>query len=229
MHGPCKMTKQPVFGSNHFKDLHPQEFKEKYLTGYTGPVTEKLRERRTLRSDQRRHFVPKGRPVVSDVVTSDGMNNPKTAMDRHPSVQERYLEHLEKTPTMSKTYINHWEGVSSQVYTNRCGYQKTFVKRDRSQYKNNYRPRACNSYKSTFQQPMTTSSIDCSWYDLSCWFRWLFSKGYSHVGKTREPSYNGNNYPTGKEAPNISFLKILTKKDSLTLLKSVINVTMILL
>jgi hypothetical protein len=40
-HGPCKMTNQPVFGSNHFQDLTHEEFKEQYLTGYTGPTADK--------------------------------------------------------------------------------------------------------------------------------------------------------------------------------------------
>lgn len=30
-HGPCKLTGKPVFGSNHFKDLTPEEFQDLYL------------------------------------------------------------------------------------------------------------------------------------------------------------------------------------------------------
>ena len=35
-HGPCKKMKQHIFGDNHFKDLSPLEFKQKFLTGYKG-------------------------------------------------------------------------------------------------------------------------------------------------------------------------------------------------
>lgn len=40
--GLCKMTKQQVFGSNHLKDLSPEEFKGKFLTGYNGPRTDEM-------------------------------------------------------------------------------------------------------------------------------------------------------------------------------------------
>lgn len=45
-HGPCKLTKQHVFGSNHFKDLAPEEFQAKYLTGYKGLFTDELEAQR---------------------------------------------------------------------------------------------------------------------------------------------------------------------------------------
>ena len=49
-HGPCRMTKQPVFGSNHFKDLTPEEFKQGFLTGYSGPTHEEFKRRKTASS-----------------------------------------------------------------------------------------------------------------------------------------------------------------------------------
>ena len=36
-HGPCRMTGKAVFGHNIFSDLEPEEFQNKYLTGYRGP------------------------------------------------------------------------------------------------------------------------------------------------------------------------------------------------
>jgi len=45
-HGPCKLTKQHVFGSNHFKDLAPEEFQTKFLTGYKGAFTDVLEQKR---------------------------------------------------------------------------------------------------------------------------------------------------------------------------------------
>lgn len=46
-HGPCKLTKQPVFGSNHFKDLSHDEFKSKFLSKNTGPMADQLDARKT--------------------------------------------------------------------------------------------------------------------------------------------------------------------------------------
>jgi hypothetical protein len=36
-HGPCRLTSQPVFGTNHLSDLTEQEFRERYLSGYGAP------------------------------------------------------------------------------------------------------------------------------------------------------------------------------------------------
>ncbi len=44
-HGPCKLTKQHVFGSNQFKDLAPEEFQNKFLTGYKGAFTDELEKK----------------------------------------------------------------------------------------------------------------------------------------------------------------------------------------
>eukprot|EP00536_Pseudo-nitzschia_multiseries_P008600 jgi/Psemu1/198479/e_gw1.220.24.1 len=44
-HGLCTLTKQHVFGSNHFKDLAPEEFQAKFLTGYKGAFTDVLEEK----------------------------------------------------------------------------------------------------------------------------------------------------------------------------------------
>mmetsp|Transcript_9135 Transcript_9135/g.22686 ORF Transcript_9135/g.22686 Transcript_9135/m.22686 type:complete len:921 (-) Transcript_9135:566-3328(-) len=44
-HGPCTLTKQHVFGSNQFKDLAPEEFQNKFLTGYKGAFTDVLEKK----------------------------------------------------------------------------------------------------------------------------------------------------------------------------------------
>jgi Papain family cysteine protease/Cathepsin propeptide inhibitor domain (I29) len=36
-HGPCKLTAQPVFGTNHLSDLTEEEFQSQYLSGYGVP------------------------------------------------------------------------------------------------------------------------------------------------------------------------------------------------
>lgn len=46
----------------------------------------------------------------------------------------------------------------------------------------------------TYQQP------HCSWYDISCWLRWIWGNtNLSLVGiGTMEPAYDANSYPNGK-------------------------------
>ncbi len=44
-HGPCTLTKQHVFGSNQFKDLAPEEFQSKFLTGYKGAFADVLEKK----------------------------------------------------------------------------------------------------------------------------------------------------------------------------------------
>ena len=81
-HGPCKMTKEPVFGSNMFKDLTTQEFQSRYLTGYKGPKTDELHHHH-----QRIQQTSPGSGMVLDATQRGG---PLFAIDRHGSVQEKY-------------------------------------------------------------------------------------------------------------------------------------------
>jgi len=74
-HGPCRLTKQPVFGHNHFSDLTPQEFQSQFLTGYTGPKHDELEKRETR---------------------SSGVFGPHIPVNRHPKVHRRLKEHLNK-------------------------------------------------------------------------------------------------------------------------------------
>jgi hypothetical protein len=76
-HGPCKMTKQQVFGSNHLQDLSPEEFKSKFLTGYKGPRTDEL-EKPGIRKLSR-HSAPVLNPKVHKV-------------NMHESVKQRVLQ-----------------------------------------------------------------------------------------------------------------------------------------
>ena len=46
------MTGKPIFRSNHFKDLTPEEFQSKYLTGYTGPTVHNGGGERGLRVEE---------------------------------------------------------------------------------------------------------------------------------------------------------------------------------
>jgi hypothetical protein len=83
-HGPCKLTKQHVFGSNHFKDLSPEEFQAKYLTGYKGAYTDDL-ERRKLELPEEILQLRKDSGIVLDP------NIHK--VEFHESVKKRMLMH----------------------------------------------------------------------------------------------------------------------------------------
>ena len=122
-HGPCKLTGNAVFGSNHFKDLTHEEFKAKYLTGYTGPKTDELNDRhnkRKLRTSdkvnemkKREYPTHENKAKPNDMLSSNGLHDPSDVkshhISRHESVQERYLKHIENTPALSKTYYNYEE------------------------------------------------------------------------------------------------------------------------
>lgn len=92
VHGPCKMTKKPVFGSNHFKDLTPEEFQSKYLTGYTGPRVDEPVGKRRLRQKE---GILMGKQQVKD----------PRKVGRHQSVQDRYLKEIEDVPLIPKEYF----------------------------------------------------------------------------------------------------------------------------
>jgi hypothetical protein len=114
------MTGQAVFGSNHFKDLSPEEFQAKYLTGYTGPHADDIpKDRRKMRSDQfKAQDILKSSPTTKrrfeqvEVISSNGLHDPRVVsgkINRHESVQERYLKHVQQTPLLDKTYYNYEE------------------------------------------------------------------------------------------------------------------------
>jgi hypothetical protein len=102
-HGPCKLSKQPVFGSNHFKDLTTEEFKSQYLTGYKGPHTDHLEQPLTRTKNAETSVNEKHRRGRRISKASGGVPgheqraDPRTSVKRHPSVQERYLEARKST------------------------------------------------------------------------------------------------------------------------------------
>ena len=108
-HGPCKLTKQPVFGSNHFKDLTQEEFKSQYLTGYNGPHTDHLEQWRTRAKNDKSSENENHRRVRSIPMGSGGVPgyehraDPRTSVKRHPAVQERYLEAWKSTESGAKS------------------------------------------------------------------------------------------------------------------------------
>jgi hypothetical protein len=128
-HGPCKLTKQPVFGSNHFKDLTREEFKSMYLTGYTGPT-----------KDQE--------PLLT---ISSGVLGPHIVPNRHPQVHRRIQE----------------------AHRRRNGQQSVSPVRG------------------------GVFNTQCYWYDVSCLLTYFFETYFYGLGKTMEPGYDADSYPTG--------------------------------
>ena len=172
-HGPCKLTGKAVFGSNHFKDLTPEEFRNKHLTGYTGPKTDELNEhkRRKLRTsnefNKKEYPLPSKKAKPVEFVSSDGMHDPSKLshrIKRHESVHERYLKHVQDTPKLSKTYYNKQEKANEYIcycsnyvsYSgNRRGLSKIFKRKSpmfgKTYYNRSTKNKICgNSYGKTY-------------------------------------------------------------------------------
>jgi len=98
-HGPCKLTGQDVFGSNHFQDLTEEEFYQQYLTGYTASVH--------LSSEEKTADLP---PNLQEVTHSKNhlrflktthniehfvmeLRHPVHGISRHASVQRKFEQH----------------------------------------------------------------------------------------------------------------------------------------
>jgi hypothetical protein len=71
LHGPCKLTQQPVFGANHFTDLTHDEFKSQFLSKSRGLTVDQLAARKTK---------------------SVGVLGPHIPANHHPEVHRRITE-----------------------------------------------------------------------------------------------------------------------------------------
>lgn len=108
LHGPCKLTGQAVFGSNHFQDLTDEEFYQKHLTGYTATVLP------SSQNDNTNHY---GNTIHDDVIMKPNpytnvqylrstttmhreqllpLRDPIHGVTRHPTVQEKFVHHWKK-------------------------------------------------------------------------------------------------------------------------------------
>ena len=96
------MTKQPVFRSNHLKDLSPEEFKSKFLTGYKGPKTDDIENGKTKMSPNVRKLSMHSGQVL----------NPRVhKVNYHESVKKRMLQLQD--PNMSSSSPNcDWYDIS---------------------------------------------------------------------------------------------------------------------
>jgi hypothetical protein len=104
-HGPCKLTKQPVFASNHFKDLTPDEFKTMYLTGYNGPKTDELEKRppmiRKLSKDSGKVMDPNGKVNMHESVRNK-INAHRTARgEKRALFQQKPMTATSRRPNCS--------------------------------------------------------------------------------------------------------------------------------
>lgn len=186
-HGPCKMTGKSVFGSNHLKDLTPEEFQSKYLTGYKGPRTDELpNERRKLRSDQlkpddilRTSSNTKRRASPIDVLSSDGLHDPNQLSEkirRHESVHERFLQHVQQAPLLDKTYYSREEKQKQKLCN--CGSSYYYNSRSLSSeerhslfgktyYNKKQKQKICGYSKTYYNSNKSKSNkVDCSKYKM---------------------------------------------------------------
>lgn len=204
-YGPCKVTGKPVFGSNHLKDLTPEEFRSKYLTGYTGPRTDELsNNRRQLRSDQlkpedilKMSSNTKRRAAVIDTLSSNGLHDPNLLSDkirRHPSVHERFLKHVQQAPLLDKTYYNREEKQNEKLCIcrqNNSNYSRNLstTRSDplfgKTYYNKKQRQKVCGYSKTYYNSNKNQSNkIDCSKYKLEA------GKDY----ETSDSYENGSNH-----------------------------------
>jgi hypothetical protein len=213
------MMKQQVFGSNHFKDLTAEEFQSKYLTGYSGPRADEIPARKLLRSD---HKTSESQPLQSkatafdDVLSSTGRHDP-TNIPRHASVQERYMKQREQAPLLHKTYYqrnkscqsssssNYYNGGSSSSYQGSSGYWNgRFLKTYYDKNKSSQNSDECN--KNRWQEADKTnrvsnqmSSSSCTWYEVSCNLKRIFSPIYGSISSNSESKYTDSySYPSCK-------------------------------
>ena len=186
------MTGQAVFGSNHFKDLSPEEFQSQYLTGYTGPHTDKMRhDARNLRSDQldkKDNKVPDSnsyqrRSKSNEVLSSNGLHDPSVDITRHEDVQERYLKYMEDAPMLGKTYYNKEEKQKEKIckcganynsndysdYSNYSNRNLLGIKTPlfgKTYYNKSEKQKICGYSKTYYSGSSSSKSVDCSKYKL---------------------------------------------------------------
>lgn len=101
-HGPCRMTKEAVFGHNVFSDLTQEEFQSQFLTGYKGPKTDLLHK-----SDNSR-----GREKKSS--EWGHVLDPKYGVELHPNIQAK----LENNPEHRKLFHR----INSYSYSGSCAW-----------------------------------------------------------------------------------------------------------
>eukprot|EP00980_Cylindrotheca_fusiformis_P008913 scaffold1900_cov123-Cylindrotheca_fusiformis.AAC.39 len=100
--GLSKLTKKAMFGSNHLKDLTPEEFRGKYLTGYNGPRTDEI------------HLAGLGRGFrrLQEHQAGKALDPKKQKAKIHETVMQRMLQ---QQPVMTSKYRCKWYDVSCML------------------------------------------------------------------------------------------------------------------
>lgn len=88
MHGPCRMTGKAVFGHGPFSDLSPDEFREKYLTGYHGPKFHK-KNTKSAQASQTMRGTPPSQETEGHITPP-----PVASLKRHPNIQRKLEDHV---------------------------------------------------------------------------------------------------------------------------------------
>ena len=97
-HGPCRMTGKAVFGHNIFSDLDPEEFQERFLTGYRGPRVHHIG--RATEGKRATHSHVRDAAVFR-IGMSKGRKSgeveppPVASVKRHPRIQRKLDEHIQ--------------------------------------------------------------------------------------------------------------------------------------
>lgn len=89
-HGPCQMTGKAVFGHNMFSDLEPEEFQERFLTGYRGP---RVHDHDETPIPSNAHQASRPRGVTRRYKKSGEMEPPKV-MSVHETIRRKLEDHL---------------------------------------------------------------------------------------------------------------------------------------
>uniref|UniRef100_A0A7S2PPS9 Peptidase C1A papain C-terminal domain-containing protein n=1 Tax=Leptocylindrus danicus TaxID=163516 RepID=A0A7S2PPS9_9STRA len=186
-HGPCKLLKRDVFGDTHFKDLSPEEFQQRFLTGYKGPKSTALMDPKLstknsggTRASAARHHHNK--------MTHEYMNqyNHPLHVPRHASLQKAYRDHWIKHTTSSTSTTSQSSSSSSSWFMSITSALFSAIFEADVAYTNG------NTAESSSASSYPTS---CTWWNLGCFIRWIFGTTFLGAG-TREPKYDANSYPS---------------------------------
>ena len=113
-----------------------------------------------------------------EVLSSNGLHDPSKDIDRHASVQERYLKYMEDAPILSKTYYNKQERQNEKLCKCGSNYNTSNNSNRRflglanmpmfgkTYYNKSEKQRICGYSKTYYSNTNSNSKVDCSKYKL---------------------------------------------------------------
>lgn len=107
------MTGKAVFGHNLFSDLNPEEFQDKFLTGYRGP---QVRDHENI-PPKKEHVAATSHSVTRRYKSEE--MNPPAALSIHSSIQRK----LEEQEISSSPNTSNFDDYKSKIYK----YRKKFA------------------------------------------------------------------------------------------------------